>query len=225
MNKLASRALPALLALSLMSASAWAQTASTPKPGTAAYNKWIVTALADLQRLSDDDALRNLGYHYGRGNDELSIHHGNRAKGRELAAAEYAQAYAKDIQISVYALGGDKPIFTGSGIPTWVDFADKFFENKKYSSSLHLMSNFSIKKVDANTALVNSYASVPHYILADKARDKASAAPILEYMLCRYDYEAKRQADGSWKMSKLTIRLEEIATSEGFYAGGQSKGL
>ncbi len=197
----------ALMTVPLLAAPAAAQTA---------------TAAARLQLLEDRDALRSLAYHYGRGNDELSIHLGDRAKGRELAAAEYARSFAPDIEIEVFALGS--PLRQVKGIAAWVDFADGFFKAKNYSSSLHLMSNFDISFIDADTARVNAYVGVPHFIRS-AAKDQRSADTIVEYMLCRYDYVARRQRDGSWRIAKLRIDLEEIASTPGFYAGGQGKGL
>lgn len=196
---------------------------SPAKPGTAAYDVWVGQQLGKLQQVADRDALRSLAFHYARGNDELSVHFADRAKGRARAAAEYAQAFTPDVKITVYPLRSTTPLRQVVGIPDWIAFADGFFENAKYSSSLHLMSNFDIKFVDADTARVGAYAGVPHFIQS-AAKDTSSVAVTLEYMLCRYDYVARRQADGSWRIVEFTIHLDEIARSAGFYPSGQAAG-
>ncbi len=213
-------------ALSLLAAPVWAQDDSKPpgKPGSAEYNQWVGKALASLQRLSDEDALRKLAYSYGRGNDEITIHHGDRAKGRQLGTAEYAKGFAPDVKVEVYALGGSAPIGRTTGIPAWAEFVEKFYENARYTSTIHLMSNFSFEFIDANTAVMSSYAIAPHFI-TNAAKDKAGADTSVEFMNCRYTFQAKRQGDGSWKTTQLRIELQEIWRGLGFYPGGQGKGL
>jgi len=212
-------------ALFLASGPASAQSALTPpaRPGTAAYNKWLNATLGRLQQAADRDAIRQLAFHYARGNDELSVHYANRPLGRSLAQAEYAQGFAPDVKITVYPLRSPTPLREVTGIPDWIAFADGFFSNAKYSSSLHLMSNFDIKFTDADTARVSTYAGVPHFIQSG-AKSADALDTTLEYMLCRYDYVAKRQADGSWKITNFTIYLDEIQRSKGFYPGGQANG-
>jgi hypothetical protein len=212
-------------ALALIAGSASAQDRLIPpaQPGTAAYDRWVGETLARLQVSADRDALRQLAFHYARGNDELSVHFADRANGRARAAAEYAQAFAPDVKITVYPLRNATPLREVTGIPDWIAFADGFFENANYSSSLHLMSNFDIDFTDADTARVSAYAGVPHFIRSD-ARTAEAQAVTLEYMLCRYDYVARRQADGGWKIVEFTIYLDEIQRSQGFYPGGQAAG-
>jgi hypothetical protein len=205
----------------LVAVPAAAQTA--PRPGTAAYDTWVGERLATLQQSSDRDAIRQLAFHYARGNDELSVHFANRGEGRRLAQAEYAQAFTPDVKITVYPLRNATPLREVVGIPDWIAFADGFFETANYSSSLHLMSNFDIDFPDADTARVSAYAGVPHFIRSD-ARTPEAQAVTLEYMLCRYDYVAKRQADGGWKITEFTIYLDEIQRSQGFYPSGQASG-
>lgn len=195
------------------------------KPGSAAYNQWVASALTRLQRLSDEDALRQLAYHYGRGNDAISIHHADRSKGVRLGSAEYAQAFTADTRVEVFALGGDKPIGSTVGVPAWAEFVDKFYAGYGYSSTVHLMSNFSIEFTAADTARISAYAIAPHFLVNAAAKDKSTADTTAEWMHCRYSYEAKRQPDGGWKMTRLTIHLEEIWRASGFFPGGQGKGL
>lgn len=212
-------------ALLLSVGTASAQTSLTPpaRPGTAAYDQWLGATLGRLRQSADRDAIRQLAFNYARGNDELSIHFNNRALGRTRAEAEYAQAFASDVKITVYPLRNAVPLREVTGIPDWIAFADSYFETAGYSSSLHLMSNFDIDFTDADTATVSAYAGVPHFIRSD-ARAAETQAVTLEYMLCRYDYIAKRQADGSWKITAFTINLDEIQRSQGFYPGGQAGG-
>lgn len=68
------------ITLALLAAPVWAQDYSKPpgKPGSDEYNQWVGKALVSLQRLGDEEALRKLAYSYGRGNDEITIHHGDR---------------------------------------------------------------------------------------------------------------------------------------------------
>jgi hypothetical protein len=214
------------LTFALMSAPIWAQDYSRPpgKPGGAETEQWLSKALGTLQRLGDEEALRNLAYSYGRGNDEVTIHHGDRPKGRRLAIAEYSKGFASDVKVEVYALGGSAPIGRTMGIPAWAEFAEKFYENAKYTSTIHLMSNFSFDFTDADTAVMSAYAIAPHFI-ASTAKDKSAAEPTVEFMNCRYVFQARRQADGSWKTTQLRIELQEIWRGLGFYPGGQGKGL
>lgn len=225
MNRSTLLAACAAALFSLTSATASAQTTFTPpaRPGTAAYDQWLGATLERLQRAADRDAIRQLAFHYARGNDELSVHFNNRAVGRSRAQAEYAKAFAPDVKITVYPLRSATPLRQVTGIADWIAFADGFFENAKYSSSLHLMSNFDIQFADANTARASAYAGVPHFIQST-ARAAESQAVTLEYMLCRYDYVVKRQPDGSWKIIEFTIYLDEIQRSQGFYPGGQASG-
>jgi SnoaL-like domain len=194
------------------------------KPGTTQYNQRLNASLMQLQKLSDEDSLRKLLYNYGRGNDVMSINYADRVKGRKLASDEYAKAFAPDTRVEVFALGGTTPISTTVGVAPWADFVDKYYSGTGYSSTVHLMSNFSIDFADANTANVSAYTIAPHFFVNAAAKDKASADTTAEWMRCRYSFEAKRMPDGSWKMSKLQIHLEEIWRSAGFYAGGQAKG-
>ncbi len=197
---------------------------SPPRPGTAAYQQWIATSLARLQRLADEDALRNLAYAYGRGNDAISILHGDRVKARAAGAAEYAKGMAGDIKIEVYALGGESPFNATTGIPAWVNFVDKYFEAQRYTSTIHQMSNFAIEFVDADTATVSAYAVVPHFINSG-AKEKSGADGNVDIMNCKYRFQAKRQKDGSWKTVALRIELQDIWRGVGFFPGGQGKGL
>lgn len=202
-----------------------AQTSLTPpaRPGTAAYDQWLGATLGRLQQSADRDAIRQLAFHYARGNDELSVHFNDRALGSRRAQAEYAEAFAPEVKITVYPLRNATPLREVTGISAWIAFADGFFKNANYSSSLHLMSNFDIDFTDSDTARVSAYAGVPHFIRSD-ARTPEAQAVTLEYMLCRYDYTAKRQADGRWKITQFTIYLDEIQRSQGFYPGGQAGG-
>jgi hypothetical protein len=195
------------------------------KPGTPEYNQRLNAALVSLQRLSDEDALRKLLYNYGRGNDVMSINYADRVKGRKLASEDYSKAFTADTRVEVYALGGTTPISTTVGVAPWAEFVDKYYSGTGYSSTVHLMSNFSIDFADANTAKVSAYTIAPHFFVNAAAKDKGSSDTTAEWMRCRYAFEAKRQPDGSWKMSKLQIHLEEIWRSGGFYPGGQAKGL
>lgn len=43
-------------------------------------------------------------------------------------------------------------------------------------------------------------------------------------MLCRYQYEARRQANGEWRITRMQVNLGEIMQAEGFYPGGQRDG-
>jgi hypothetical protein len=194
------------------------------KPGTPQYNQRLNAALASLQRLNDEDSLRKLLYHYGRGNDVMSVNYADRLKGRKLASEDYAKAFAPDTRVEVYALGGTTPISNTVGVAPWAEFVDKYYSGTGYSSTVHLMSNFNIEFTDANTANVSAYTIAPHFFVNAAAKDKASADTTAEWMRCRYAFEAKRQPDGGWKMSKLQIHLEEIWRSGGFYPGGQAKG-
>jgi hypothetical protein len=181
-------------------------------------------SFARLQRLVDEEALRNLTYSYGRGNDAIAIKHGDPAKARKNGFDEYVKGMTSDVKIEVYALGSDTPFNTTTGIPAWVDFVAKYFDTQRYTSSIHLMSNFSIEFINANTASVSSYAIVPHFIRS-AAKDKAATDGNVEFMNCRYKFEAKRQNDGSWKTTKLRIELQEIWRGVGFFPGGQGAGL
>jgi hypothetical protein len=71
---------------------------------------------------------------------------------------------------------------------------------------------------------MSAYAIAPHFITSS-AKDKAAADPTVEFMNCRYVFQARRQADGSWKTTQLRIELQEIWRGLGFYPGGQGKGL
>lgn len=208
-----------------LSPPASAQTALTPpaRPGTPAYEQWLGATLGRLQQVADRDAIRQLAYHYARGNDELSVHFNNRTLGRSRAQAEYAQAFAPEVKITVYPLRSSTPLRQVTGVADWIAFAEGFFESARYSSSLHLMSNFDIRFTDADTARASVYAGVPHFIQST-ARSAENQAVTLEYMLCRYDYVARRQADGFWKITEFTIYLDEIQRSQGFYPGGQASG-
>jgi hypothetical protein len=196
-----------------------------PAPsGTVAHDQWLAETLSRLQQSADREAIRDLAFHYGRGNDELSVHFADRALGRSRAEAEYAQAFAPEVSITVYPLRSSTPLQQVTGIPDWIKFVDTYFETAKYSSTLHLMSNFDIRFTDADTAQASAYAGVPHFIQS-AARSAEADDVTLEYMLCRYDYVAKRQPDGSWKITDFTINLDEIQRSRGFYPGGQASGI
>ena len=177
-----------------------------------------------LQRLADESALRDLMYAYGRGNDELSIHYADRKLARERGAAEYAKAFTAATRVEVYALGGDKPIGQLTGVPAWVEFVDQYYGGNGYSSTLHLMSNFEFGFDGADRARITAYALAPHFFQRAAAKDKASADTAVEWMLCRYAAQAERQPDGSWKLARLQINLEEMSRGVGFFPGGQRNG-
>lgn len=177
-----------------------------------------------LQRLADESALRDLMYAYGRGNDELSIHHADRKLAKARGAAEYAKAFTPATRVEVFALGGDKPIGQLVGVPAWVDFVDQYYGGNGYSSTLHLMSNFEFGFEGPDRARITAYALAPHFFLRAAARDKASADTAVEWMLCRYAALAERQSDGSWKLARLQINLEEMSRAAGFFPGGQRDG-
>ena len=213
--------IPALAALLIPLSLGAATIEPMPAPGSPAYLTWLG---ASVQRLSDQEALRTVAYSYGRGNDLLAIHHGDRAQGRAQALGEFTRAFTPDVVIEVYALGGDKPFRAVAGIPAWIEFGEGYFAANKFSSTAHLMSNFIFEFPDKDSATVSCYASVPHFILNPTAREAVNAGTSLEYMVCRYVHQAKRQADGTWKTYKLTIYLEEIWRTGGFYPGGQGAG-
>jgi hypothetical protein len=197
-----------------------AQTTAPGRPGSAEHAAWLAHT---VQRLADQDAIRAIAGYYGRGNDMLGLHHADRARGRQLAAVEYARAFAADVQIDVFAVGGPTPIGSTRGIPAWIDFAGGFYANAGYSSTLHPMANFHIEFTDANTARMSAFAGAPHFVLA-AAREAGAAAPSLDFMVCRYEFEARRQPDGSWKATRLRINLDEIWRASGFYPNGQAPG-
>lgn len=219
-------ALAAALSLTLLSPPALADDAgkAPARAGTAAFEPGPGQPLAMLQRLHDESALRHLMYAYGRGNDEIAIHHADRVTGRQRGTAEYAKAFTAATRVEVYALGSDKPIGQVTGVPAWVEFVDRYYAGNGYSSTLHLMSNFDIGFDGPDRATVSAYALAPHFLLRAAARDKASADTAVEWMLCRYLAQAERQADGSWKIARLRIQLEEISRAPGFFPGGQRHG-
>jgi len=208
-----------LLAIALLHAPHPAQAADLVQPRAAK----LAPSQAALQRLQDAEALRQLAYSYGRGNDAVAIHHGDRAKGREAATAEYSKGFAPGVQVEVYALGGSTPIGRATGVAEWVQFVEKFYDNAQYTSTLHLMSNFDIRFTDANTAVMSAHALAPHFIRS-AAQNAASAETSLELMNCRYTFSAKRGNDGRWQTTQLRIELLEIWRGPGFYPGGQGKG-
>ncbi len=209
---------PLFLALSL------ALVAIAPLPNATAQPTSAQPLAATVQRLADESAIRNLIYHYGRGNDEVAVHYADRALARPRGAAEYAKAFASDVKIDVFALGGAKPIGQIAGIPAWTEFADKYYANNGYSSTLHLMSNFEIGFEGSNRANVTAYALAPHFFVRPNAKDAASADTAVEWMIARYAYRAERQKDGSWKIAQLQINLDEISRAAGFFPGGQRNG-
>lgn len=192
-----------------------------PRPGSAAFDRW---AVAEIGRLADREAIRALAYHYGRGNDALSVRFNNREQARADAQAEYARAFAPDVRITVFPLRSSTPLRQVTGIAEWTAFADGFFHNARYSSTLHLMSNFDIALIDGDEARGSAYAGVPHFIQSATARTRETQDTTLEYMLCRYEFVARRQADGSWRIAEFTIHLDEIWRADGFYPGGQAQG-
>lgn len=194
------------------------------RPGTVAYNQWLGKQLNQLQRLGDESALRNLMYQYGRGNDEIAIRYADRATARQRGAAEYAKAFTPDTRVEVYALGGATPIGQLTGVTAWVDFVDQYYAGNGYSSTLHLMSNFDIAFTGRDSASVSAYALAPHFFVRAAAKDRATADTAVEWMIARYAYQAQRQGDGSWKIARLQIYLEEISRASGFFPGGQRNG-
>ncbi|MDG0853762.1 nuclear transport factor 2 family protein [Roseateles puraquae] len=216
----------ATAAMAVMASVALAIThpAHAAEPGKPAKSLSTAASQQLLQRLADESALRDLMYAYGRGNDELSIHHANRKLAKERGAAEYSKAFTPSTRVEVYALGGDKAIGQLVGVPAWVDFVDQYYGGNGYSSTLHLMSNFEFGFDGPNQARITAYALAPHFFLRAAARDKASADTAVEWMLCRYAALAERQADGSWKLSRLQINLEEMSRAAGFFPGGQRDG-
>jgi hypothetical protein len=214
-----------LAALALFAAlgasSALAQ--SAPQPGTAEYDSWVGQQLTRLQQYADRDAVEQLMYHYGRGNDELGRNFADREGGTSRAIAEYEKAFTSDVQITVYPLRSTTPLRQVRGIAEWVPFVNGFFDQAKYSNTLHLMSNFDIAFPDANTARGTAFAHVPHYIRS-AAKDAASADVTVENMLARYEFSAARQQDGSWRINTMTIYLDEIMRQNGFFPNGQQPG-
>jgi hypothetical protein len=154
----------------------------------------------------------------------VAIHYADRPLARQRGAAEYAKAFAPDVKIEVFALGGEKPIGEVTGIPAWTEFADKYYASNGYSSTLHLMSNFEIVFDGSNRANVSAYALAPHFFVRTAAKDTARADTAVEWMIARYAYRAERQRDGSWKIVRLQINLEEISRAAGFFPGGQRNG-
>jgi hypothetical protein len=219
-------ALAAALSFNLVAAPALAADTAkaAARPGTPAYERWLGQQLGTLQRLSDESALRKLMYAYGRGNDVMSIHHADRARARQRGAAEYAQAFTPSTRVEVYALGADKPIGQVTGVADWVDFVSQYYTGNGYSSTLHLMSNFEIGFEGSDKARLSAYALAPHFFQRAAAKDLASADTAVEWMLCRYLAQAERQGDGSWKIARLQIHLEEISRAPGFFPGGQPSG-
>lgn len=224
LSRLVSAGVVSATLLGSVHAAEWRASQPPGRPGSDAYNRWLNAAMERLQRLSDEDALRQLTYRYGRGNDEIAFHHGDRAKGRQLAIAEYSQAFTPDIQIQVFALQGEQPLGSTVGIPAWAEFVEKFYTGYNYSTTIHLMSNFSIEFIDADTARVSAYAIAPHFLRAAAAKDRATADTSLEVMHCKYLHTAKRQADGSWKTTNLRIELQEMWRGVGFFPAGQGPG-
>lgn len=208
------RTLRTLAALALAAATLFTAAAQPRNDSTA----------ATVQRLADESALRNLIYHYGRGNDEIAIRHADRATARQRGAAEYAKAFKPDTRVEVYALGGDKPIGQLSGVAAWTDFVDQYHAGNGYSSTLHLMSNFEIRFEGRDRASVSAYALAPHFFVRAAAKDKATADTAVEWMIARYAYDAERQRDGGWRIARLQVNLEEISRAAGFFPGGQRNG-
>jgi hypothetical protein len=108
-------------------------------------------------------------------------------------------------------------------IPEWIAFAGGFFDQAKYSSTLHLISNFTVDIVDVNSARGTAYAHVPHY-MQSSAKDQAAANVAVENMLARYDFTARRQQNGEWRINEMTIHLDEIQRQTGFFPNGQAPG-
>jgi SnoaL-like domain len=179
---------------------------------------------AAVQRLVDQEALRGLAYCYGRGLDEISRHHADRERGQRLATALYETCFDPAVVIEVYPLGATEPLRRTEGIADWVTFADAFFHDNGYSTTRHLMSNFAYEPLGPDAARLTSYASIPHFLIGPSARDASSAAPSVEYMLGRYEDEAARQPDGTWRTVRKTVYLEEIWRGVGFFPGGQGPG-
>jgi SnoaL-like domain len=212
-----------MLAVTLAFSPAAAQVSGAPQPGTADYDRWVGQQLNRLQQAADRDAVRQLMFHYGRGNDEIARNYADRETGSRRGTAEFEQAFASDVQITVIPLRAPTPLAQVKGIGDWVKFVSGYFDQQKYSNTLHLMSNFSVTFTNAATAEATAFANVPHYILS-AAKTASDANVTVENMLCRYVYTARRQQDGSWRIATMTIYLDEIQRQSGFYPNGQQPG-
>jgi len=211
-----------LLALLGAATPAFAQTAA-PQPGSVEYDRWVGQQLSRLQTFADREAVQQLMYHYGRGNDEVGRNHADRETGSRRALVEYQKAFVSDVQITVYPLRSATPLNRSRTLAEWMPFVTGFYNTAKYSSTLHLMSNFDITFQDANTAQGSAFAHVPHYIQS-AAKDAGAATVSVENMLCRYEFVARRQPDGAWKITDLSIYLDEIERQAGFFPNGQQPG-
>ena len=215
-----SRLLPFLLSLGALASGCSSARADSPADSV---RDELTKLRGDFARLRDDDAIRQLGYCYARGLDEISIHYADRPKGLAVATALYATCFDPNVEISVFPVGAKTPFKVTRNIKEWVEFADGFYAGVPYTSTRHLVSNFFIERTGETTARMVSYAVGPHFVKGT-AKDAASAGPSLEYYSLRYLDELARQGDGSWRVVKKSVYFDEVWRGVGFFPNGNPDG-
>ncbi len=176
-----------------------------------------------LDRLESKQEIRQLAFCYGQGLDDIAINFSDVSRGQVKATERYEDCFVDDVTITVFALGNlEAPLRSTTGIDEWVAFASSFFQEAGYSATRHLMSNFDVTLTGTDTAVMTSYASIPHFILDRSALTEDSATQTLEFMIARYEDEVARDTSGKWRVVEKTVYLEEIWRGVGFFPGGQA---
>ena len=190
-----------------------------------ALEERIMTLELAHRDLSDRAAIMDVATCFGRGLDVLShAAAAPEAQRREEGLAILRECLTEDAEFNSHLLSEDTPpVFTATGVEAWAEFVLATTQMQNYTTTRHLVSNIAIEFTSEDSALVTSYAIIPHFIVGP-ALDPEMPPPIeptMNLVPAKFIDEVERQDDGTWKSVRKSAVGEEAWLGTGFYPIGQ----
>lgn len=177
------------------------------------------------QDLSDRAAIMDVATCFGRALDVLShAAAAPQAERRDAGLSILRMCLTEDAEFSSFLLSEDtSPVFTASGVEAWADFVLATTQMQNYTTTRHLVSNIAIEFTSEDSALVTSYAIIPHFIVGPVAEPDGPPPiePTMNLVPAKFIDEVERQEDGTWKSVRKSAVGEEAWLGTGFYPIGQ----
>lgn len=177
------------------------------------------------QDLSDRAAIMDVATCFGRGLDVLShAAAAPEAQRRDNGLSILRECLTEDAEFNSYLLSEETPpVFAATGVETWAEFVLATTQMQNYTTTRHLVSNIAIEFTSEDSALVTSYAIIPHFIVGPPADPEAPPPiePTMNLVPAKFIDEVERQDDGTWKSVRKSAIGEEAWLGTGFYPIGQ----
>lgn len=167
---------------------------------------------AEVQRLADLQALRQMIDCYGTGHDLIFKDLG----GAHLEALDMLRrCHVEGLITNVFLFDETKPAQRLDSLTAFVGFVDSFAQQNGYSSARNTPGNVRIELTGRSTAKIYSSTAAPHFLTRTAAAP--GDRPTLDLVSARYVDTVVRGDDGQWRTVERDLVVQQIWRGEGGY--------